>query len=69
MITDVQGHNGDVAAMSLHPSQEGVFVTGSVDKTARLWDLRFQFFEHHYKKSLQNQGTEILLKSKLRRSS
>ena len=42
---DVQGHNGDVAAMSLHPSQEGVFVTGSVDKTARLWDLRFQFFD------------------------
>ena len=30
----MQGHNGDVAAMSLHPSQEGVFVTGSVDKTA-----------------------------------
>ena len=38
---DVQGHNGDVAAMSLHPSEEAVFVTGSVDKTARLWDLRF----------------------------
>jgi len=39
-ILDLKGHNGDVAAMSLHPSQEGVFVTGSVDKTARLWDLR-----------------------------
>ena len=35
-----EGHNGDVASLSLNPSAKEVFVTGSVDKTARLWDLR-----------------------------
>merc|ERR1712038_422484 len=39
-VLDLKGHNGDVAAMSLHPSEEAVFVTGSVDKTVRLWDIR-----------------------------
>ena len=32
----------------IHPSQEGVFVTGSVDKTARLWDLRFNYLTFEY---------------------
>ena len=27
--------------MSSHPTERGIFVTGSVDKTARLWDLRW----------------------------
>ena len=36
----MQGHNGDVAALSLKPSDSNIFVTGSVDRTARLWDLR-----------------------------
>lgn len=39
-LVDLQGHNGDVAALSLHPQEKDVFVTGSVDRTARLWDLR-----------------------------
>ncbi len=40
------GHNGDVAALGLKPEMEGgdefgsVFVTGSVDRTVRLWDVR-----------------------------
>ena len=39
-LLDLQGHNGDVAALSLKPQEQDVFVTGSVDRTARLWDLR-----------------------------
>ena len=39
-LVDMAGHNGDVAALSLKPSDKNVFVTGSVDRTARLWDLR-----------------------------
>jgi len=39
-LLDMQGHNGDVAALSLKPSDSNIFVTGSVDRTARLWDLR-----------------------------
>jgi len=39
-LLDLQGHNGDVAALSLKPSDSNIFVTGSVDRTARLWDLR-----------------------------
>ena len=57
----MQGHNGDVAAMSLHPSQEGVFVTGSVDKTARLWDLRFNYNSIKYtSKSYDIKGTVLM---------
>ncbi len=36
----MEGHNGDVAALSLKPRDSNIFVTGSVDRTARLWDLR-----------------------------
>ena len=36
----LDGHNGDVAALSLKPEDTNVFVTGSVDRTCRLWDLR-----------------------------
>ena len=39
-VLDLQGHNGDVAALSLNPKDANTFVTGSVDRTARLWDLR-----------------------------
>ena len=39
-LVDMAGHNGDVAALSLKPSDKNIFVTGSVDRTARLWDLR-----------------------------
>ena len=39
-LLDLQGHNGDVAALSLNPQDQNTFVTGSVDRTARLWDLR-----------------------------
>jgi len=34
------GHAGDVVAMSVHPNDENLLITGSVDKTAKLWDLR-----------------------------
>ena len=37
---DLLGHNGDVATLSLNPADTNTFVTGSVDRTARLWDLR-----------------------------
>jgi len=33
------GHSGDVATMSLAPDQS-CFITGSVDRTIKLWDLR-----------------------------
>ena len=46
-MKSLDGHNGDVAALSLKPGSYGednpdgaVFVTGSVDRTIRLWDLR-----------------------------
>ena len=39
-VVDLPGHNGDVAALSLNPKDPNTFVTGSVDRTARLWDLR-----------------------------
>ena len=39
-LVDMAGHNGDVAALSLKPSDKNIFVTGSVVRTARLWDLR-----------------------------
>ncbi|XP_066943984.1 guanine nucleotide-binding protein subunit beta-2 [Macrobrachium rosenbergii] len=38
-ITDYLGHSGDVATMSLSPDSS-VFVTGSVDRTIKVWDLR-----------------------------
>ena len=39
-IKDFAGHTGDVAALSLNPKDNKVFVTSSVDRTCRLWDLR-----------------------------
>jgi len=39
-LLDMKGHNGDVAALSLCPTENNTFVTGSVDRTARIWDLR-----------------------------
>lgn len=39
-LKDLDGHNGDVAALSLKPQDTNVFVTGSVDRTCRMWDLR-----------------------------
>lgn len=36
---DFPAHNGDVVSISLSPDANQ-FVTGSVDQTARLWDLR-----------------------------
>ena len=39
-IKDFAGHTGDVAALSLKPQDNKVFVTSSVDRTCRLWDLR-----------------------------
>ena len=39
-LKNMEGHNGDVAALSLNPDDSNVFVTGSVDRTCRLWDLR-----------------------------
>jgi guanine nucleotide-binding protein subunit beta len=39
-IKSLDGHNGDIAALSLKPQDNQVFLTGSVDRTMRLWDLR-----------------------------
>lgn len=39
-LKSYEGHNGDVAGMSLKPTESDVFVTSSVDRTIRLWDLR-----------------------------
>lgn len=36
---DVPAHNGDVVSISVAPDGN-TFVTGSVDKTCRLWDVR-----------------------------
>ncbi|XP_071545289.1 guanine nucleotide-binding protein subunit beta-2 [Panulirus ornatus] len=38
-VTEFFGHSGDVATMSLAPDSS-CFVTGSVDRTIKLWDLR-----------------------------
>lgn len=40
MSQELFGHAGDVASMSLNPVDENCFVTGSLDQTAKLWDLR-----------------------------
>lgn len=37
--TDFIAHNGDVVSISLSPDGQ-TYVTGSVDKTCRLWDVR-----------------------------
>lgn len=37
--TDFIAHNGDVVSISLAPDSNS-YVTGSVDKTCRLWDVR-----------------------------
>ena len=31
-VFDIQGHNGDVAALSLNPKDPNQFMTGSVDR-------------------------------------
>ena len=38
-LSDFQGHDGDVVSISLGPDSN-TYVTGSVDKTCRLWDVR-----------------------------
>lgn len=48
--SDFIAHNGDVVSISLSPDGNS-FVTGSVDKTCRLWDVREEkpkqtFFGH-----------------------
>ena len=47
---EFEGHNGDVVSISLSPDNNQ-YVTGSVDKTCKLWDARDtkpkqQFFGH-----------------------
>ncbi len=37
---ELYGHTGDVASMSLNIQDPNTFVTGSLDHTAKLWDLR-----------------------------
>ena len=39
-LVSLDGHNGDIGGLSLKPDGDGVFITGSVDRTVRLWDLR-----------------------------
>lgn len=38
---EFNAHAGDVCTMSLSPDSN-TYITGSVDKTAKLWDLRDQ---------------------------
>lgn len=49
-VYDFEAHNGDVVSISLS-SDKNTYITGSVDKTCRLWDVRDQspkqtFFGH-----------------------
>lgn len=49
-LSDFEAHNGDVVSISLSPDNK-TYLTGSVDKTVRLWDVREQtpkqtFFGH-----------------------
>lgn len=49
-MTDFEAHAGDVVSISLSPDGN-TYVTGSVDKTCKLWDLREEkakqiFFGH-----------------------
>jgi WD40 repeat protein len=36
---DFQGHIGDIVSISMHP-EGNFYLTGSVDRTIKLWDLR-----------------------------
>ena len=36
-VLDLQGHNGDVAALSLNPKDENTFITGHSDKSRLLF--------------------------------
>lgn len=47
---DFNGHCGDIAGLTLAPDMK-TYITGSVDKTAKLWDVREEvhkqmFFGH-----------------------
>lgn len=43
-LIELFGHTGDVVTLSIKPGDENIFVTGSVDQTAKLWDLRQKGF-------------------------
>lgn len=38
-VMDINGHAGDIVSLSMAPDMR-TYVTGSVDKTAKLWDVR-----------------------------
>jgi len=44
MITEFRSHQADVMCASQNPDNKNVFVTGSVDTTAMLWDVRASSF-------------------------
>jgi guanine nucleotide-binding protein G(I)/G(S)/G(T) subunit beta-1 len=41
-------HGGDVMSVSLHPKDPNMFVSGSVDTTAKLWDIRLNQCTHTF---------------------
>ena len=54
----ILGHNAEINSIDLYPENEFLYITGSGDKTAALWDLRkpelkMHSFIHH-KNSILN---------------
>lgn len=39
-ITTYQDHGGDVMSVAIHPTNPNIFLSGSCDATARVWDTR-----------------------------
>lgn len=39
-LSHFNDHNGDVMSVSINPKDEKMFVSGSCDSTARIWDIR-----------------------------
>lgn len=42
-VKDFKDHGGDVLSISLNPTNPSVFCSGSIDGTAKVWDVRKKF--------------------------
>ena len=54
-IRNFEGHNKSVVTLAMNPADE-TFLSGSLDKTIRLWDLR----SNHCQVAMQTQQLHLL---------